>query len=53
MAASAGSPWFKVRRVSKDEYKEMIERNRAQEEEEATGGDSSKPSPKDKIDSAW
>ncbi len=44
-----GSPWFKVRRVSKEDYKEALERNRA---DEATGDDG-KLSPKDKIDSAW
>jgi ATP-dependent Clp protease protease subunit len=46
---TAGSPWFKVRRVSKEDYKEALERNRTQE----AGGDDGKLSPKDKIDSAW
>lgn len=42
----AASPWFKVKRVSKEEYKEMLERNRE-------GASDDKPSPKEKIDSAW
>lgn len=43
----AGNPWFKVKKVSKDEYKEMLERNKPTESEDG------KKSPKDKIDEAW
>ncbi len=40
-----------MRRVSKDDYKEMLERNR--EMEEGSSSEGGKMSPKEKIDSAW
>lgn len=46
-----GSPWFKVKRISKEDYKEMLEQNQpvVQESESYSG----KASPKERIDSAW
>lgn len=59
----AGSPWFKVRKVSKEQYREMLERTREAAESEESGTDSgseaalpettNKRSAKDRIDSAW
>ena len=46
---SPGNPWFKVRKISKEDYKELLELNRPQEEDSRGDG----PSPKDKIDAAW
>ena len=48
-----GSPWFKVKRVSKEQYKEMLDRNRAEEEDDIQSGVERNSSAKDKIDSAW
>lgn len=45
---AAGSPWFKVRRVSKEDYKEMMDRNKDETEE-----DDKRRSIKTKIDGAW
>lgn len=57
----AASPWFKVRKVSKEQYRGMLDRSRqAAEEMEAgritpTGEDDPPPrkSAKDKIDQSW
>ena len=49
LPSSLGSPWFKVKRVSKEEYKEMLDRNKPTEEGSGEDGMSAK----DKIDSAW
>lgn len=43
-----GSPWFKVKRVSKEDYKEMMDRNREDSEE-----DGKREEVKKKIDAAW
>jgi len=44
-----GSPWFKVRKVSKEQYREMLEKSQEAELPQPSG----KPSPKEKIDNAW
>ena len=44
-----GSPWFKVRRVSKEDYKEMMDQQTADESEE----DAKRDEVKRKIDRAW
>jgi len=54
MAHSSGSPWFKVKRVSKEQYKDLLDRNRAEEEDDIQSeGGQRQASAKDKIDSAW
>ena len=46
---AAGSPWFKTKRVTKEQYKEMLEKNREEESEEDLKRDKVKKS----IDAAW
>jgi len=59
-AQAPGSPWFKVRKVSKDEYKEMMDKGREATDAALSSMESDseepakpKPSAKDKIDAAW
>ena len=49
---SPGSPWFKVKKISKEDYKELLELNRPTEEDDSSSRGEG-PSPKDKIDAAW
>ncbi len=44
---SSGSPWFRVKKVSKEDYKEMLEQR---EQQALTDG---KKSVKERIDDAW
>lgn len=54
---AAGNPWFKVRKVSKEEYKEMLERNSPEDDVEDvdSGADllPARKTPKENIDEAW
>jgi len=59
LPAYAGSPWFKVRKVSKEQYRGMLDRSRSAAEElegkTEEGGEDTPPrkSAKDKIDQSW
>jgi histone H3/H4 len=59
-----GLPWFKVKRVSREEYQEMVERRKAMQAAEAkaeaakelpemAGEEVKRRSPKEKMDQAW
>ncbi len=55
----AGTPWFKVRKISKEQYKELIDANREAGTEGggalSSGDEESRKrgSTKDRIDNAW
>lgn len=59
----AGSPWYKVKKVSREEYREILERREALELGEPTEPKEQAPStteqvqqkksPKERIDGGW